>query len=211
VLWEYSLDKKQASKLSRQLKRRFFETTLNALGKRVGFYRRERELTPYRLCLGLIEVVGLSEVENIANIRRSYNVLCVSNVQYKPLHNQLVKRWFPTFMRGVCSHLLEQLAVKALHFSADSVFARFERIEWQDGTSFALKSSRSEYYLRRFTGSVPAVELHVSLDLLTEQPREITLTLDVHSEAQYFPAPESFNNCLMMGERGYFKKTYRRA
>lgn len=205
------MEKKQASKLSRQLKRTFCETTLNALGKRVGFCRRERTLTPYRLCLGLIEAMGLSDVESIADIQRAYNALCASNVQYKPFHNQLAKRQFPDFMRGVCTHLLEQLAVKALRFSPDSAFARFERIELQDGTSFALKSTLSEYYPGRFTQHSPAaVELHVSLDLLTEQPREITLTPDVHSEAQYLPAPKSLTNCLVMGDRGYFKKEYLR-
>jgi RNase P subunit RPR2 len=54
------MEKKQAIKLSRQLKRTFCETTLNALGKHVGFCRRERELTPYRLCLGLVEAMGVS-------------------------------------------------------------------------------------------------------------------------------------------------------
>ena len=205
------MENKQASKLSRQLKRTFCETALNALGKRVGFCRRRRELTPYRLCLGLVEAMGVAKVESIADIQRSYNALSASNVQYKPLHNQLAKRQFPVFMRGVCAYLLEQLAVKALRFSPDSAFARFERIELQDGTSFALKPSLSQSYPGRFTRVSPAaVELHVSLDLLTEQPREITLTPDVHSEAQYLPAPESLNNCLVIGDRGYFKKTYLR-
>ena len=205
------MEKKQAIKLSRQLKRTFCETTLNALGKRVGFCRRERELTPYRLCLGLVEAMGVSQVVRIADIQRSYNALRAGNVQYKPLHNQLAKPQFPTFMRHVCTHLLQQLTVKALHFSPGSAFARFKRIELQDGTSFALKPSLSEYYPGRFTRYSPAaVELHVSLDLLTEQPREITLTPDVHSEAQYLPAPESLNNCLVMGDRGYFKKDYLR-
>ena len=113
------------------------------------------------------------------------------------------------FIRGLCTHLLRQLAVNALHLSPDSVFARFERIELQDGTSFALKPILSESYPGRFTRVSPAaVEVHVSLDLLTEQPREITLTSDVHSEAQYMPAPESLNNCLVVSDRDYFKKSY---
>lgn len=176
------------------------------------FLRRERELTPYRLGLGLVEALGVSAVESIADIQRSDNALCASNVQYKPRHSQLAKRQSPTFMRGVCSHLLEQLAVKALHFSPDSVFARCERIELQDGTRCALKPSLSEYYPGRFTRVSPAaVELHVSLDLLTEQPCEITLTPDVHSEAQNSPALEWLNNALVMGDRVDFKKAYLRA
>ena len=91
--------------------------------------------------------MGVSKVESIADIQRAFNASCANNVQYKPLHNQLAKRQFPVFMRGECAHLLEQLAVKALRFSSDSAFARFERIELQDGTSFALKPSLSSLNL----------------------------------------------------------------
>ena len=52
------MEKRQATKLAKQLKRAFSEQALNGLGKRVGFCRRERDITPYRLCLGLVEVMG---------------------------------------------------------------------------------------------------------------------------------------------------------
>ncbi len=138
------------------------------MGKYVGFCKREREITPYRLCLGLVEVMGLSKIESIADIHRSFNALCRTDVQYKPFHNQLAKKQFPEFMRLTCERLLEQLACEALHFSADSPFARFERIELQDGTSFAVKSTLSKHFPGRFTKVSPAgVELHVTLDLLS--------------------------------------------
>lgn len=205
------MEKKQATKLAGQLKQIFSEQALNALGKHVGFCKRERDITPYRLSLGLVEVMGLSKIESIADIHRAFNALCHTDVQYKPFHNQLAKRQFPEFMRVLCERFLEQLACEALHFSADSPFARFERIELQDGTSFALKSTLSEHFPGRFTKVSPAgVELHVTLDLLSEQPSCIVLTPDTDSEAQYLPSAETLGNSLVMGDRGYFKKAYLR-
>ncbi len=205
------MEKIQATKLAKQLKRTFCEPALNALGKRVGFCKREREITPYRLCLGLVEVMGQSKIETIADIHRSFNALCDTDVQYKPFHNQLAKKQFPEFMRQMCERLLEQLACKALHFSHGSPFARFERVELQDGTSFAVKSTLREAFPGRFTKVSPAgVELHVTLDLLSEQPSCIVLTPDTDSEAQYLPCAQSLENSLVMGDRGYFKKIYLR-
>lgn len=205
------MEKKQASKLTKRLKRVFSEQALNGLGKRIGFCKRERDITPYRLCLGLVEVMGMSKIATIADIHRSFNALCECNVQYKPFHNQLAKKQFPEFMRLVCEQFMEHLAVEALRFSCDSPFARFERIELQDGTSFAVKSTLSKHFPGRFTKVSPAaVELHVTLDLLSEQPSCIVLTPDTDSEAQYLPAADTLEDCLIMGDRGYFKKAYLR-
>jgi len=203
------MEKKHAIKLARQLKRTFCEHELNALGKQIGFCKRERAITPYRLCLGLVEVMGHAKIETIADIQRSFNALCGIDVQYKPFHNQLAKKQFPEFMRQICERLLQQLACDALHFGDDSPFARFERIELQDGTCFAVKSTLSEVFPGRFSKVSPAaVELHVTLNLLTEQPSCIVLTPDTASEAQYLPPADRQENSLVMGDRGYFKKIY---
>jgi len=205
------MKKKQATKLADQLKHVFSEQALNERGKDVGFCKRERSITPYRLCLGLVEVMGMSKIESIADIHRSFNALCDTDVQYKPFHNQLAKRQFPDFMRLICERFLEHMACEALNFSDKSPFACFEHIALQDGTSFALKSTLSEYFPGRFTKVSPAaVELHVTLDLLTEQPSCIMLTPDTDSEAQYLPSAETLEKTLVMGDRGYFKKTYLR-
>jgi len=139
------------------------------VGKQTGFCKRERDITPYRLCLGLVEVMGLSKIESIADMHRAFNALCHTEVQYKPFHNQLAKKQFPEYMRMMCERVLVQLAGEALHFSHDSPFARFKSIVLQDGTSFAVKSTLSQYFPGRFTQVSPAgVELHVTLDLLGE-------------------------------------------
>ncbi len=170
-----------------------------------------RDITPYRLSLGLVEVFATSKVETIADMHRAFNARCRTDVQYKPFHNQLAKSQFPDFMRVMCARSLEQLACEALRFTEASPFARFERIELQDGTSFAVKSTLREMFPGRFKKVSPAaVELHVTLDLLSEQASSIVLTPDTDSEAHYLPDPESLAACLVMGDRGYFKKEYLR-
>ena len=159
--------------------------------------------------MGLIEVFAASKVDTIADIQRSFNALCKTNVQYKPFHNQLVKKQFPVFMRSVCATLLDQLACSALRFNETSPFSRFERIILQDGTSFSVHGALEAVFPGRFKATNPAaVELHVAMDLLTEQAESVVLTPDTDSEAQYLPAPESLVGALVLGDRGYFKKEY---
>ena len=197
------------SRISKQFKKTFSEDGLNELGKAVRFCLRERAVTPFRLAMGLIEVFADATVDTIADIQRAFNALCKTNVQYKPFHNQLVKNEFPLFMRSVCSTLLEQLACSALHFKQTSPFACFKQIILQDGTSFSVHSALEAVFPGRFKATNPAaVELHVAMDLLTEQVENVVLTPDTDSEAQYLPAPQSLVGALVIGDRGYFKKEY---
>ena len=50
------MERKRISTVARQFKRTFSQQALNGLGKSIRFCMREREITPYRLALGLIEV-----------------------------------------------------------------------------------------------------------------------------------------------------------
>ncbi len=101
------MERKHLSTVARQFKRSFSQQVLNALGKAVRFCFRVREITPYRLALGLIEVFATMQVKTIADVHRAFNALCNTRVQYKPFHNQLV-----------------------------SPFAQFTHITIHDGTSF---------------------------------------------------------------------------
>jgi hypothetical protein len=197
------------SRISKQFKKTFSEEGLNEVGKAVRFCLRKRAVTPFRLAMGLIEVFADATVDTIADIQRAFNALCNTNVQYKPFHNQLAKEEFPIFMRSVCATLLEQLACSALHFNQASPFTRFERIILQDGTSFSVHAALEAVFPGRFKATNPAaVELHVAMDLLTEQVESVVLTPDTDSEAQYLPAPETLVGALVIGDRGYFKKEY---
>jgi len=199
----------EVSTVTKQFKRTFDEASLNELGKATRLCRREREATPYRLMLTLIESFATGTLDSIADIHRAFNALCERQVQYKPFHNQLSKAGFPTFVRVMLSRLLNELACDVLRFSPASPFARFEHIRIQDGTSFALKSALADTFPGRFTTISPAaVELHVDLDLMSEMVNQVVLSADSAAERQFLPAVEEVRGGLLLGDRGYFGKDY---
>lgn len=203
------MERIEASTVTKQFKRTFCEARLNELGKAVRFCLRERTVTPFRLVMGLINVMSTPKVETIADVQRAFNALCEADVQYKPFHNQLSKPQFPILMREVSCRVLDELACDVLQFAPDSPFAQFKHITIQDGTSYAIKPSLKGVWPGRFTATNPAaVELHVSLDLLTEMVNFATLTPDTEAEAQHLPAAQDVAEGLLIADRGYFKKEY---
>lgn len=206
------MEHSQASTVTQQFKRTFGEETLNELGKLARFCRREREITPFRLALSLIESFSGGSKKCIADIQRAFNALCETEVCYKPFHNQLAKRQFPEFVRLLLSRLLNELACEVLRFEPDSPFARFEHIRIQDGTSFALKPTLAGVLPGRFTTVSPAaVELHVDLDLMSEMMNRIVLTPDIAGEREFLPPPDEVAGGLLLGDRGYYARAYLQA
>jgi hypothetical protein len=71
------MEHENLSSVVRQFKQTFSEQVLNGLGKAVRFCFRVREITPYRLALGLIEVFATMPVETIADMRTVPSMPCV--------------------------------------------------------------------------------------------------------------------------------------
>lgn len=59
--------------MTHQFQQFFSEQALNTLGKAIKFCVREREITPYRLTLGLVNAFATTDLETIADIHRSFN------------------------------------------------------------------------------------------------------------------------------------------
>ena len=196
-----------------QFKRTFDdEEALNELGKRTKLCPRKRVVTPSRLALSLIEGFASSAVVCIADLHRGFNVLCEQTVRYKPFHNQLAKRGFAQFMRELQSQPLKELAVQVLQFDSSSPFCRFGHIHIQDGTSFALKSTLAGYFPGWWRKQKPAaVELHVDLELLSEQVNAVALSPDRAAERDYLPAPQEMASQLLLADRGYYDQRYFKA
>jgi len=210
--WRYRVKRIDASTMVRQFKHTFDEESLNELGKATRLCQREREATPYRLMVTLMEAFSCGKLDSIADIHRTFNALCEREVQYKPFHNQLAKRGFPQFVRLMLTRLLNDLACTVLRFAPDSPFAGFEHILMQDGTSFAVKPTLADTFPGRFTTISPAaVELHVNLDLASEVVEHVTLSADSAGEREFLPAVEDMRACLVLADRGYFSKKYFRA
>ncbi len=198
------MERINANAATREFRRMFGKAALNELGR---ICRRERDVTPFRLALSLIESFSNGSTRCIADIQRTSNALCGTTVKYKPFHNQLAKRQFPTFVRLLLSRMLNNLASDVLRFSAGSPFARFEHIRIQDGSSFALKSTLAQAFPGRFTTKSPAaVELHVDFDLLSETANRIVLSPDSSAERQFLPRAEDVAGGLLLADRGYFSR-----
>ena len=206
------MERIQTSTVTRQFKRTFGEATLNELGRISRFCGRERDVTPFRLALSLIESFASGSANCIADIQRAFNALCETTVCYKPFHNQLAKRQFPTFVRLLLSRLLNELAVEVLRFNTNSPFARFERIHIQDGSSFALKANLAGEFPGRFTTISPAaVELHVDLELFSDAVNQVVLSPDSSTERQFLPEAQDLVGCLLLADCGYFCRAYFKA
>jgi hypothetical protein len=209
VIWGYRMEQRQISMISRQLKRSLGERTLSDLGRATRFCRRERDITPFRLAVSLIDSFSGRSASCIADIQRGFNALCSTTVRYKPFHNQLAKKQFPMFMQSLFSAMLNSLAVEVLRFKADSPFAQFDHIRIQDGTSFALKPALADTFPGRFTTVSPAaVELHADLDLFSETANQIVLSPDSAAERQFLPPVETVVGGLLLADRGYFERAY---
>jgi hypothetical protein len=203
------MEQKQLSNITKQMKQAFNEQELLALGADTGQCLRQRKVTPYRLALSLIQSLGAGRVETIADLLREFNRMHGQQVQYKPFHNQLAKASFPAFMRQLCVILMEKLTGEVLGFNKDSPFSRFKFLHLHDGSSFALKSSLQGEYPGRFTKISPAaVELHVTMDLLSEMPHTIALAADSESEVHFAPEPEQLTEGLLLADRMFFIKSY---
>jgi len=203
------MEQKNVTTVARQFKRTFSEEDVNGLGKAVGFCQRERDITPHRLALGLMEVFAGARVETIADAHRAFNALCEAKVHYKPFHNQLAKPTFPAFMRTLYERLMGELTTEVLRFRPESPFARLAHITVHDGTSYALKHTLKRVFPGRFrTVSPAAVELHVTLDLLSEGTETVVLTPDSESEVHHAPSPQSLSGGLLLADRMFFVKDY---
>jgi Transposase DDE domain len=192
-----------------RFKRVFSERELNRLGKEVRYCQRERVVTPFRLVMAMLSTLSSRKVETLADLQRGFNALFGESLAYKPFHNQLSKRGFGEFMGACVERLVEKLVLNVLKIKEGHAFSEFRRIVIQDGSSFAVKDSLRDVFPGRFKRVSPAaVELHVSMDLLSEALEHITLTPDTFGERAELPDPGSLSGCLLLADRGYFSLPY---
>ncbi len=144
------------NKMSKQFKQLFPKESINELGKKVYFCKRERDISPFRLALGLLETLACSKVETLADLQRSFNAICHTNVCYKPFYNQLAKPQFPVFMQQLCERIMSSFTESCLQLEKGSHFQQFSKILIHDGSSFALKSGLKHVFHGRFTKISPA-------------------------------------------------------
>ncbi|OED42234.1 hypothetical protein ACH42_12350 [Endozoicomonas sp. (ex Bugula neritina AB1)] len=92
-------------------------------------------------------------------------------------------------------------------FDENSPFSEFDHILIQDGSSQAIYDALKDAFLGRFSAVSPAaVELHTTMDLLSDNLVRVQLTEDTRPERDCLPPlPSSMANMLMLIDAGYFE------
>jgi hypothetical protein len=205
------MDRQQCTTMANKFQSVLDEKVLNERGKALGFVKRERLVTPFRLGLSVMASMATQQVQTIADLHRQFNELWELDSDYNAFYKQLLKPTAPEFFLDSLSHIMSQLSMKVLGFEAGAAFSEFNRLILHDGSSFALHQALAHVFPGRFNAVSPAaVELHCTLDLLQDAPITIALSPDTDSEQAYCPAPESLQGDLFMADRGYLNLAYLR-
>ncbi len=205
------MDRQQVTTMANKFQSVLDADVLNERGKQLGFAKRKRLITPFRLGLSLMASMATQQVQTIADLHRQFNELWQMATDYNAFHKQLDKSTAPVFFLDSLSDIMSQLSMKVLGFEAGAAFSEFGRLLLQDGSSFALHKALADVFPGRFnTVSPAAVELHCTLDLLQDAPITIALSPDTDSEHAYLPEPESLRDDLLLADRGYLDLTYLR-
>lgn len=193
-----------AASIAKQLVAALGEAAVLQVARDCRWLRRLRDITPLALVVACLSTLGASRAQWIADILRTFNAFTGLSIRYKPFHNQLRKAAFPEFMRRLLERTLGKMTRPVLEAGLGGKLGRFRDILLHDGTSFALKDALKKTWPGRFTKISPAaVELHVTMSALEDNPLRITLAPDKEAERALGPKAEDLRGCLLLEDRGY--------
>src|SRR5688572_6852644 len=161
------MDRQQVITMANKFQSVLDADVFNERGQQLGFAKRKRLITPFRLGLSVIASMATQHVQTIADLHRQFNELWQLETDYKAFHKQLDKASAPElFLDSVCD-IMSQLTMKVLGFGAGAAFGAFKRRRVQAGRAVAGPEALSDVFPGRFHAVRPAaVELHGSLHLL---------------------------------------------
>ncbi|RJG36034.1 IS4 family transposase [Motilimonas pumila] len=196
---------------SDKLKQLFSESWLNKVARQQGFIQRLRDILPLRLVASLVASMGDGKTDAIAEIHRCFNgmhSLPTDGVAYKPFHNRLRQAGFPKLLKTVTERAM-LLFREEIERDIPEKFRQFKQILLHDGSSFALHRDLADQFPGRFNKHSPAaVECHMTMSLLDDQPVKLSISADTASERQFLPIAEQLNGCLLLADAGYISSDY---
>ena len=178
------------------------------MAEQLGFTIRQRDIHPLDFILSLIAALGGDgNSATQADLHRKFNELTGLNMSYHSWANQAKKEALPFLILWLWFRCLEIFSRKVMAFDEDSPFAAFKHILIQDGSSQAVYKALKDAFPGRFSKVSPAaVELHTTMDLLSDNLVRVLLTEDTCSERACLPPlPRSMTNILMLVDAGYFE------
>ena len=187
-----------------------FDTqTLFKLARDKTFIQRSRQINPRSLLLAIIQILGCQSKANLADIHRNYLANTGMAIQYKPFHNQIKKEQCSAFIKGCFELVMKHWVLHSLKLTTLSTGASFpfSEIKLHDGCSFQLHDGLQSMYPGRFKKRYPAaVELHVTMDLLSSRIDYLAVGADTAPERPHAPKAEALKDILLLTDAGYFDR-----
>jgi hypothetical protein len=148
------MDPQQVTTMAHKFQAVLDADVLNERGKDLGFAKRERLITPFRLGLSVTASMATQPVRTIADLHRQFNELWELDTDCNAFYKQLDKSTAPAFFLSSLSDIMSQLTMKVLGFEAGEVFSEFNLLILQDGSSFALHEALALSFPAALTPSV---------------------------------------------------------
>ena len=85
------MDRQQLTMMANKFQSVLDEDVLNERGQQVGFAKRERLITPFRLGLSVVASMATQQVQTLADLHRQFNELWELESDDKAFYKQLLK------------------------------------------------------------------------------------------------------------------------
>ena len=194
--------------IRKQIKSVVSENKLNCMGKELGFTKRKRDVCGFNMVNTLIASAGDGNIQSLTDMSREFNSLTGNSLDPKPFHNQLKKPELEKLLRKTTEKALTKW-VRCFYQFNPMYQKFFSRVLLHDGSTLSLHEGLKDKFPGRFTKTSPAaVELHVSMNLMTNSVAGIDIAADKETERQFLPSAEELTNTLLMADAGYFDKKY---
>ena len=181
------------------------------MAEKLGFTIRQRNINPLDFILSLIAALGgKGNSTTQADLYRKFNEMTGLNITYRSRANQAKKDELPSLILWLWVQCLKAFSRKVIAFDESSPFSEFEHILIQDGSSQAVYDALKDAFPWRFSKVSPAaVELHTTMELLSDNLVRVQLSEDTRSERECLPPlPASLAYVLMLVDAGYFELAF---
>lgn len=195
--------------LTNKIQSIFAPSSLFSIARQVKFVERSRQLNPYYFLLAVVDTLGCQSKANLADIHRKYQAISGMSINYKPFHNQLKKEQCSDFIQQCFGMVMQHWVLHTLKLTSLSTGEAFpfSQVKLHDGCSFQLHDGLQTQYPGRFKKRYPAaIELHVTMDLLSSSVDYLALGADTEPERPHAPKAQTLKDTLLLTDAGYFDR-----
>lgn len=193
--------------LSDTLKVLFNPFYLLELARGFKFIQRLRNVQPVHMVFAIVRTLSDQRHANLADIHRTLGSISNSLIYYKPFHNQLKKPQLTRLMQKLVEEAMTQWLIQPFQQELPKKYP-FKHIHIHDGSSLTLHPDLWDVFPGRFPTAPAAIELHMTLDLVSGTANYLGIDADKESERLYQPYAHELKETLVMMDAGYFSLNY---